>query len=111
LNERWLHSIFTTEKAACNRRKYVCVNVGCTYIYSEARKKRQTDRWMPRTVFFSSGIVIIFVVRHAAKNKQLKTGEYVCVLFSRICFDENIIDTIYETTAQLTFRNFVKEQV
>jgi hypothetical protein len=83
MNERWLRSILTTEKAARDIRKYVCVNVGCTYIYSNAKKT--TDRQMyAENRFFSSGIVIIFVVRHAAKNKQPPTYACMCSIFLKI---------------------------
>jgi hypothetical protein len=35
---------------------------------------------------FSSGIVFIFVVRHAANNKQLEIDKCLCVLLSREYF-------------------------
>ena len=83
MNERWLRSILTTEKAARDIRKYVCVNVGCTYIYSNAKKTdKHTD--VCREPFFSSGIVIIFVVRHAAKNKQANIRMYVLYFLENI---------------------------
>ncbi len=44
------------------------------------RKKSKSDRQMNAENRF---LVIIFVVRHAANNKQLETNKCLCVLLSQ----------------------------
>ncbi len=71
-------------------------------IFTLTQRKRQTDRCMPRTVFFLLALLLflLFVMRQRTNSLQ---HTHVCVLFSWKYFYENIIDMIYETNTQLTF--------
>ncbi len=93
LNEWTLASFHKLHWENDTQQKEICTCQCYMHLYllwrKKKRKEKKTDRGTDECrepLSFSSGIVIIIVVRHAANNKQHETDDCVCVFY----FLENV---------------------